>query len=271
MAVTSARPVTTRLFDGRYSVGIEGGRNSGCSLMDDGSVWCWGENPFGQVGSGQTLEDHLLMVEAFQYDGVAEVGVGGTGFMCGRHGAGNVICAGNNFSGALGNGNNDNSTPVVDVAGIADVERLATGGGFNCVLRSDRTAWCWGDNRSNQLGGASGSSSNVPVQVVGVSTTRALWAGNAHACATTDAGLFCWGENAEGTLGDGTRNLRTSPVAAAPSVPADEIVEMALGANHSCARLRNGSLRCWGLGTSGQLGNGSPTSSLVPVAVVPEP
>jgi alpha-tubulin suppressor-like RCC1 family protein len=37
--------------------------------------------------------------------------------------------------------------------------------------------------------------------------------------------------------------------------------------HHTCAALLNGSLRCWGNNSHGQLGNGTLSSSAVPVAV----
>lgn len=267
--VDNATPAEARNRSGVFATAVFAGGRQSCARMNDGSVWCWGANGFGQVGSGQTLEDHLLMVEAIQYDGVAEVGNGDT-FMCGRRG-GDVICAGNNFVGNLGNGTNDNSVPVVNVVGVADATRLVTGGAHSCVLRStDRSVWCWGDNREHQLGRGDTPSSNTPVEVSLPSAAAEIWAGQSHSCARTEtAGVLCWGINNEGQLGDATRNTAMAPVVA--SIDAAEVVQMALGNRHSCARMRNGSVQCWGRGDDGQLGSGSLTSSLIPVLVAPEP
>lgn len=267
--VNNATPAEARNRSGFFTTTVFTGGRQSCARMNDASMWCWGANGFGQVGSGQTLEDHLLMVEAIQYDGVDEVGIGDT-FMCGRRG-GDVICAGNNFVGNLGNGTNDNSVPVVDVVGIADAMRLVSGGAHSCVLRgTDRSVWCWGDNREHQLGRAGTPSSNTPVEVSLPSAATEIWAGQNHSCAKTDsAGVRCWGLNDEGQLGDATRNTAMAPVEA--SVDPAEVLQMALGFRHSCARMRNGSVQCWGRGDDGQLGSGSLTNSLIPVLVAPEP
>lgn len=44
-------------------------------------------------------------------------------------------------------------------------------------------------------------------------------------------------------------------------------VELAVGGGHACARMSNGTVRCWGDGTIGQLGNGAMKSSNRPVNV----
>src|SRR5207248_2366134 len=45
------------------------------------------------------------------------------------------------------------------------------------------------------------------------------------------------------------------------------VAQLAAGGSHTCARLSNGTVKCWGLNSSGQLGDGSVTSSRVPVTV----
>ena len=44
------------------------------------------------------------------------------------------------------------------------------------------------------------------------------------------------------------------------------VVELDLGQNHTCARLSDRTLRCWGLNGNGQLGNGTLTNSTTEVA-----
>src|SRR5205085_8368644 len=58
--------------------------------------------------------------------------------------------------------------------------------------------------------------------------------------------------------------VRLSPHEGALPLPA---VAIAAGGLHSCAVLLDGTVRCWGFNTSGQLGNGSLTQSNTPVTV----
>jgi len=48
---------------------------------------------------------------------------------------------------------------------------------------------------------------------------------------------------------------------------ATSAIALDAGSFHTCVLLQDGALRCWGLNDSGQLGNGTTTSSSTPVAV----
>lgn len=85
-------------------------------------------------------------------------------------------------------------------------------------------------------------------------------------CAVLSSGaLKCWGANESGQLGDTTvvdRNVPTSV-----SGLTSGVAGVAVGEHHACAWLTDGSAKCWGNNTSGQLGNGSTTGSSSPVSV----
>ncbi|MEO7254104.1 MAG: Ig-like domain repeat protein [Casimicrobium sp.] len=88
-----------------------------------------------------------------------------------------------------------------------------------------------------------------------------------HACAVTTTGsVQCWGLNAYGQLGDGTTTQQNTPVTVAGLGATATAV--AAAENHSCALLSNGTVKCWGINSAGQLGNGNTTNSLTPVTVL---
>jgi alpha-tubulin suppressor-like RCC1 family protein len=98
----------------------------------------------------------------------------------------------------------------------------------------------------------------VPARLVSI--------GGGHSCALTSiGGVRCWGYNNFGQLGDGTTTNRASAV--------DVIglyrgyVSVWTGAYHSCALSSVGGVRCWGLNTDGQLGDGTTISRLTPIDV----
>jgi len=87
-----------------------------------------------------------------------------------------------------------------------------------------------------------------------------------HSCAVTAGGqVTCWGANWSGQLGDGTTTTRISPTTVAGL---DGVVALAQGAAyHSCALRYDGTVWCWGSGSSGQLGDGRWQGSTRPVQV----
>ena len=94
----------------------------------------------------------------------------------------------------------------------------------------------------------------------------ALSSGGSHTCALlADDSVQCWGWNNSGELGDGTRAQRTSAVALVGLGGTPRAVSA--GVSHTCARLSDGALKCWGGNTFGSLGDGTATQQLAPVSV----
>ena len=94
----------------------------------------------------------------------------------------------------------------------------------------------------------------------------AIAAGYAHTCALTSAGAVkCWGRNGSGQLGDGTTSRRLTPVAVSGLVSGVQAI--ATGAAHSCALTSAGRVKCWGYNGDGELGDGTTSRRLTPVAV----
>ena len=91
--------------------------------------------------------------------------------------------------------------------------------------------------------------------------------GGSHSCAVlTSGGVVCWGLNSAGQLGNGSTTNSSTPVAV--SGLSAGVASIAVGGSTSCAVLTSGAIKCWGDDSSGQLGDGSPsTNSSTPVSV----
>ena len=126
---------------------------------------------------------------------------------------------------------------------------------------------CWGYNADGELGDGTFTSSDVPVSVEGLSSgIRAVFPGVDYTCAITASGSAkCWGYNGQGQLGDGT--FISSEVPVDVTRLSSGVAAISAGASHACALSTSGGVKCWGINTYGQLGNGSRISTVVPVRV----
>jgi cysteine-rich repeat protein len=103
------------------------------------------------------------------------------------------------------------------------------------------------------------------------STVIGLAAGAGHSCALLGSGnVRCWGDNVLGQLGIGNDMFRgTTPPYMIPSISLGAAATaIAAGADHTCALLTGGTVRCWGKNNHGQHGQGDATIRLSPSAAL---
>ena len=251
---------------------IAAGFSHTCALTKVGAVQCWGRNSGGQLGNG-TLKDRLApqTVKAGKFElanGITAIAAG-TSHTCALNRAGGVTCWGYNGDGELGNNAGWDASAPVPVPGLDHgVALIAPGDRHTCVLTTAGGVQCWGRNDRGQLGDGSTTPTLAPVGVTGLASgVTALAAGRSHTCALTTAGAVkCWGYNDHGQLGDGSTTQALTPVEV--SGLASGVESIATGYQHSCARTTAGAVQCWGDNDNGQLGNGTTTAALTPVAVM---
>ena len=277
----SAGPVD--LGPGRTATAITAGGPHTCAILDDGSVRCWGYGGNGRLGYG-----HTSNVGDTQTPGsVAPVDLGygrtakaisaGEGHTCAILDNGNVLCWGYAGDGRLGyeNTNNDigdDETPAsagpVDLGPGRTAVAISVGGSHTCALLDDGSVRCWGFGGNGRLGYGNTDSigdnetpgSVGPVDLGPGHTAKAISAGGAHTCAIlNDASVLCWGYGADGQLGyanttdvgDGETPGSIGPVKLGAGRTA---VAISAGGLHTCARLDNGHVSCWGYAGNGRLG-----------------
>ncbi len=255
-ATTSAPPAPT-------ASKVAAGNSHSCAALSDGTVKCWGNNFYGQLGNGTTTNSSVPV----SVSGItnATVVAADNNHSCAALSDGTVKCWGKNYYGGLGNGTTTNSSVPVSVSGITTATAVSAGSGHSCALLSDGMVKCWGYNAYGELGDGTTTSSNVPVSVSGITTATAVSAGSYHNCALlSDGTVKCWGDNYYGGLGDGTTTSSNVPVSVSGITTATAV---SAGTVHSCALLSDGTVKCWGDNSYGKLGDGTTTNSSVPVSV----
>lgn len=149
----------------------------------------------------------------------------------------------------------------------AQENKIVAGFSHTCVIGSNNGVKCWGANSYGQLGDGSITGRLTPVAVTGLTNgVIALAAGGYHTCARIDGGAVkCWGDNGSGQIGDNSKTGRLTPVAVTGL--SSGVIALAAGTYHTCALTSGGGVLCWGDNIWGQLGDGSTTDRLIPVAV----
>lgn len=249
---------------------LAAGGHHTCALTTAGGVQCWGDNQYGQLGSGASGADQPTPVDVIGLSrGVRAIAAGDL-HTCALTASGGVKCWGHNSSGQVGDGTNgvDRLEPV-DVSGLTrGVQAIAAGGAHTCALTAGGSVKCWGYNEYGQVGDGTTIDRPTPVDVSGLTSgVQAIAGGYTHTCAvTTSGGVKCWGRNQLGQVGDGTTwSTPLTPVDVVGLTSGVQVV--AAGADHTCALTTGGGLKCWGSNYFGQFGDGTGKDRWTPVSI----
>lgn len=267
---------------------VAGGRHT-CAVLANGRVMCWGMNDNGQLGHGNTStvgdDEHPDDASPIALGGEVRSIAAGFNHNCAVLSTGDVVCWGDGASGRLGYGNTstigDNEGPssagTVDLGSGRQAVEISAGSQHTCARADNGSLYCWGVHQDGQLGygdrmdwggiDAGMVVDNVgddetPAQVGPVNLGRAAGSialGRAHSCIIAgDGTVHCWGSGANGQLGYGNTSTIGDDEVAANSATVNlgsrRAISIVAQANHTCALLADGSVRCWGDGTGGRLG-----------------
>ena len=259
--------------------------NSGgitCGLTQAGLARCWGVYQGGYLGIGVIPDGSAALTqcgERFSSEFYFQDGrcattpapvegkhlfrsiAAGAGQVCGAAEDGRLLCWARPAEGDSA----ERYLPT-EVGGAPSFTQLSGGWSLLCGVTAGGAAYCWGNIHGN---GASFTEME-PTAVGDGITFASVTVGAEHACGATPGGTaYCWGANSHGQLGDGTTVDAVGDGTLDPVFVGGghSFRTLAAGDDFTCGITFEGASYCWGANATGQLGNGTLTSSLVPVPV----
>jgi alpha-tubulin suppressor-like RCC1 family protein len=270
------------------------GGYTGCAVLGDGHVTCWGNNRDGELGDRKSTDPRAAAIVA-GLDHVRAVAISPSStevHVCALLDDASVRCWGGGAHGELGVDKPSADGAPVAVPGLSGVAQVATGDGVTCAIKTDGTVWCFGDNTRGLLGDGTHTSRAKPAAVPGLRGIAEVAIAYDHACARgTDGSVRCWG--APGPWAPGSEKAGFAPptaiagwtdaVAIRPGYsgmmivrkdgtgqqvffdasyagpkPVDGLTDAAQvswSGYHACAVRRDHTVRCWGDNGKGQMGD----------------
>lgn len=262
------------------AIDVADGESTVFVVLDDGTVWGWGDGRTGQLGNGREASSAIPVRVTGITDAVQVVAEMYSAAV--RTKGGNVLAWGKRGSGLIGDGINpktfgDSAPPAltpVRVPNVSNIKQISLGSSM-LALTTDGRVLTWGGNYYGTLGRPPRSELSIDSvgEVAGLRDVVAVAGGpGVSTVLKRDGTVWVWGSNWQGQFGNGDRDggvgmnhgwyLEPRPVTGISGA-----VAIAVGSGRqSFALLRDGTLRGWGNTDWGQIGAGvSGTFQLKPV------
>jgi alpha-tubulin suppressor-like RCC1 family protein len=268
-------PLST--FDQRVTQ-VAIGYNHTAAIDVNGKLWTWGANTSYTLGNSGP--PGLSLSVPYLVNGTSNGSITGATVVTHVAGGGSMTVAidstGTAHScGALSyTGLNATASNFAKVNGsLNTVSCVGVACGYYHSLAVDSTGrvHAWGDNTYGQIGnGSVAGTVGLPIMQTTLLGITAVATGYFHSVALDTMGkVYTWGWATSGQLGTSTATTTGTPVSPSSygSLVGKPAVAIAAGYAHTLALDSTGHVHTWGYNMYGQLGNGSTTSTSVPISV----
>jgi uncharacterized repeat protein (TIGR02543 family) len=271
------------LSEGDKVIQVSAANAHSSALTENGKVFFWGDNAFGQLGDASAT-DQLLPVDITDVfnlsegDKVIQISLGDY-FSSALTSTGRVFTWGRNNQGQLGIGSDIDQLLPIDITDNLNlteddkVIQISLGSVHSSVLTQNGKVLTWGLNYYGQLGDNTTMFKLVPTDIsdrfpAGDKVIQ-LSMGASHSSARTESGkIYTWGRNLSGELGDDSTTSKSVPTDITGGFPAeDKVIQLSLQGVHSSALTESGKVFVWGDNQYGQVGDDSTTNKLVPIDI----
>ena len=227
------------------------------------TLWAWGYNSHGQLGTGNTAESHVPVQVGTDADW--ESVSAGESHTVAIKTNGKLYAWGYNYYRQLGvYAFTDILSPAIEDTQATDWSSVSAGSWHTAAIKDNGTLWTCGRNDYGEKGDGTLA---LAIGFAQESTLATTWtsvsAGALHTVAIQGGNtLFTWGDNYFGQLGNGTQTNKY--VATQESTEATDWNSTVGGGKHTIAIKAGGTLWAWGYNLRGQLGDDTSTGKSVP-------
>ena len=265
-------------LNGKNIVKISSNGKTVIALDDEGKVYTWGRNNYGQLGNG-TIDNSsevicISDIEGNIFNGKNIIEIQSENTMIALDNEGKVYTWGENSNGSLGNGTDyENSSEPICISDIEEnilnrknIIKIQSENNTMVVLDNEGKVYTWGNNIYGELGNGTDENRNIPVCISDISKNVLnkkniveILRGPNMMIAIDDKGkVYTWGANYNGQLGNGTDiEYSNEPICISDLtgnvLNGKNIIEIQYG----IALDSEGKVYTWGANYNGQLGNGT--------------
>ena len=271
---------------GKRIVDISAGGIHTVAIDEEGKVYTWGNNKYGQLGDETANSPLPICISNKENElkgkKIISISAGGIHTVAIDE-EGKAYTWGNNEVGQLGDGTTTNSVfPIC----ISDKENelkgkrivdISAGYGHTVAIDEEGKVYTWGDNGDGQLGDGTTNDSPLPICISNKENELkgkkiiSISAGGYHTVALDEEGkVYTWGDNYYGQLGDEMTYRSKVPICISNKeneLKGKKIISISAGGDHTVAIDEEGKVYTWGYNRGGQLGDGTTNDSEVPICI----